>query len=188
MCSSLGTAYLAIREGRLVFTEPFGNVGNSLRVRFAPSPSGNLHLGNLFIGKFNSLLSMKRRGTLTLRVEDTDQFNSSKYFRRAMELTLNEFKIKPNESPMRLGYFGPYCQSERNHIYKFYGHAIKSSGRGFMCNCSFRRIETLKRVNLALGDAAVYDGKCIKRSVKNGKLRLKVPRFGHFSSGKRVTH
>ncbi|MGP1918314.1 MAG: glutamate--tRNA ligase [Candidatus Hodgkinia cicadicola] len=157
-------------------------------MRFAPSPSGNLHLGNLFVGKFNSMLSLKHKGAMILRVEDTDRSRSLDYCRRTIELTLNEFKIKPNESPMRLGYFGPYCQSTRDHIYKFYGNAIESSGRGFMCNCSFRRIEALKRVNLALGDAAVYDGKCIKRSVKDGKLRLKVPRFGHFASGKRITH
>ncbi len=124
---------------------------------------------------------------MVLRIEDTDRSRSEGHYQTAIELTLNEFEIKPNESPRRLSYFGPYCQSERNHIYKFYGNAIESLGRGFLCNCSFRRIEALKRVNLALGDAAVYDGKCIKRKVKDGKLRLKVPRFGHFSSAGRIT-
>ncbi|MGP1922134.1 MAG: glutamate--tRNA ligase [Candidatus Hodgkinia cicadicola] len=161
---------------------------NLVRVRFAPSPSGDLHLGNLFIGKFNLMFSKKYDGTMVLRIEDTDFITSEERYLTAMELTLNEFKIKLDESPMQLGYFGPYCQSERNHIYKFYGNAVESLGRGFRCNCSFRRIEALKRVNLALGDAAVYDGKCLKRLVNSGKLRLKVPRFGYFTSAGRITH
>ncbi|MGP1921950.1 MAG: glutamate--tRNA ligase [Candidatus Hodgkinia cicadicola] len=161
---------------------------NLVRVRFAPSPSGDLHLGNLFIGKFNLMFSAKHDGTMVLRIEDTDFITSEERCRKAIELTLNEFKIKLDESPMQLGYFGPYCQSERDHIYKFYGNAVESLGRGFRCKCSFRRIEALKRVNITLGDAAVYDGKCLKRLVNGGKLRLKVPRFGYFTSAGRVTH
>ncbi|MGP1922365.1 MAG: glutamate--tRNA ligase family protein [Candidatus Hodgkinia cicadicola] len=158
-----------------------------MRVRFAPSPSGSLHLGNLLIGKFNSLFALKRSGVMVLRLEDTDFVNSESHYLTAIELTLNSFKIKSNESPISLSYFGPYRQSERNHMYKFYGNILKSLGRGFICNCSFRRIEALKRVNLALGDVAVYDGKCLKRSVKDGKLRLTVPRYGYLSSGKKIT-
>ncbi|MGP1917005.1 MAG: glutamate--tRNA ligase [Candidatus Hodgkinia cicadicola] len=162
-------------------------MGNSIRVRFAPSPSGSLHLGNLLIGKFNSLFALKRGGVMVLRLEDTDFVKSESHYLAAIELTLNSFKIKSNESPMLLSYFGPYRQSERNHVYKFYGNILKSLGRSFICNCSFRRIEALKRVNLALGDAAVYDGKCLKRSVKDGKLRLTVPRYGYVSSAGKVT-
>ncbi|MGP1926956.1 MAG: glutamate--tRNA ligase [Candidatus Hodgkinia cicadicola] len=160
---------------------------NSVRVRFAPSPSGDLHLGNLFIGKFNLMFSSNYSGALVLRIEDTDFVTSEEHCLTAIELTLNEFKLNPNESPIKIGYFGPYRQSERNHIYKFYGNALKSLNRGFLCKCSFKRIEALKRVNLALGDAAVYDGKCLKRLVKDGKLRLKVPRIGYFTSAGRIT-
>ncbi|MGP1911431.1 MAG: glutamate--tRNA ligase family protein [Candidatus Hodgkinia cicadicola] len=179
--------HLVTQKESHVFIELFENVVNSIRVRFAPSPSGSLHLGNLLIGKFNSLFALKRGGAMVLRLENTDFVNSESHYLTAIELTLNEFKIKSNESPMLLSYFGPYCQSERNHMYKFYGNILKSLGRSFICNCSFRRIEALKRVNLALGDVAVYDGKCLKRSVKYGKLRLTVPRYGYISSGKKVT-
>lgn len=124
---------------------------------------------------------------MILRIENTDLTNVYKHCITTMETLLQRFGVEFNESPLRPGYFGPYLQSDRNHIHQFYGNIIKAQNQGFVCNCSFRRIEALKRVNLALGEAAVYDGKCIKRHVGNGKLRLKVPRCGHFNNNGRIT-
>lgn len=174
--------YHVIPIGDHVFIDAFGIVlmFNNVRVRFAPSPSGYLHLGNLFVGKFNSLVNERYNGAMILRIEDTNSVTTNLVHSLSLERLLNSFGVAFNESPMLNGYFGPYHQNERDHIYRFYANVISSMSRSFFCNCSFRRIETLKRVNIALGEAAVYDGKCLKRSLKDGKLRLKVPRFGCF--------
>ncbi|MFP3037813.1 MAG: glutamate--tRNA ligase family protein, partial [Candidatus Hodgkinia cicadicola] len=87
------------------------------------------------------------------------------------------------ESPkLLIGLYGPpYKQIERKHIYDFYRKKLEKRKMCFWCNCSFRRINALKRINLSLGETTIYDGKCIRSRNKTGKqLRLKIPRFGTF--------
>ncbi|MFP3037865.1 MAG: glutamate--tRNA ligase family protein [Candidatus Hodgkinia cicadicola] len=93
---------------------------------------------------------------------------------------LDILNINIDESPKLLGLYGPYKQSERKHIYDFYRKKLEKRKMCFWCNCSFRRINALKRINLSLGETNIYDGKCIKSRNKTGKLRLKVPRVGTF--------
>ncbi len=155
---------------------------SKLRARIAPSPSGSLHLGNLFVAAFNMLFCLKYNASLILRLEDTDAAKTSIYCSSIIGKVLNQFGILVNESPESPGFFGPYSQSSRSHIYEFYASALVAAGKAFYCGCSFRRISALKKANLALGDAAVYDGKCVKSNLTLGKLRLKVPRAGIFKS------
>ncbi len=154
---------------------------SQLRTRIAPSPSGFLHLGNLFVAAFNMLFCLKHSANLILRLEDTDCTKTSSCCLLTIGKVLNQFGVLADESPESPGAFGPYLQSVRSHIYKFYADALVAANKAFYCSCSFRRISALKKVNLALGDAAVYDGRCVKSNLMVGKLRLKIPRAGSFS-------
>ncbi len=88
------------------------------RVRFAPSPSGNLHLGNARTALFNWLFSKKNNGEFILRIEDTDSSRSSKEHSEALIDILEWLDLVPNESPKHGGNYGPYKQSERKKLYK----------------------------------------------------------------------
>ena len=83
------------------------------RVRFAPSPSGNLHLGNARTALFNWLFAKKNNGEFILRIEDTDSSRSSKKHSEALMDILEWLDLKPHESPRDGGPFKPYKQSER---------------------------------------------------------------------------
>lgn len=153
---------------------------SEFRTRLAPSPSGFLHIGNLFVAVFNMIFSLKYNSRTVLRLEDTDDSKNSTYGSADISEMLSRFGILVDESATNPSAFGPYLQSDRSHIYKFYADSLVAAGKAFYCRCSFRRISALKRANLALGDAAVYDGRCIRYNLKRGKLRLKVPRAGCF--------
>lgn len=89
----------------------------SVRVRFAPSPSGNLHLGNARTALFNWLFAKSNNGKFILRIEDTDTERSSEKHSQALMDILEWLDLKPDESPRYEGAYKPYKQSERNHIY-----------------------------------------------------------------------
>jgi len=89
----------------------------SVRVRFAPSPSGNLHLGNARTALFNWLFAKSNNGKFILRIEDTDSERSSEKHSQALMDILEWLDLKPDESPRYGGAYKPYKQSERNHIY-----------------------------------------------------------------------
>ena len=88
-----------------------------VRVRFAPSPSGNLHLGNARTALFNWLFAKSNNGKFILRIEDTDAERSSEKHSEALMNILEWLDLKPDESPRHGGNYKPYKQSERNHIY-----------------------------------------------------------------------
>ncbi|AUG33736.1 Glutamate--tRNA ligase [Candidatus Hodgkinia cicadicola] len=156
---------------------------NVARVRVAPSPTGWPHLGNLLVGVCNALFKFKHKANMVLRLEDTD---ASKCCVASVNKTYDAFSsigVRFNESPRRVNKFGPYVQTQRLHIYTHFCKQLEINGLAFWCKCEWRRISALKRVNLALGDASVYDGKCLRSrllaNVKR-KLRLKTPRAGVF--------
>ncbi|XXN13702.1 MAG: glutamate--tRNA ligase family protein [Candidatus Hodgkinia cicadicola] len=149
----------------------------------APSPTGCPHLGNLLVGVCNALFKFKHKANIVLRLEDTDV---SKCCAASVNRTYDAFNsigIRFDESPKRVNKFGPYIQTQRLHIYTHFCKRLETSGLVFWCKCEWRRISALKRVNLALGDAGVYDGKCLRLRLlanANRKLRLKTPKAGVF--------
>ena len=92
----------------------------SCRVRFAPSPTGPLHIGGLRTALYNYLFAKKNNGSFILRVEDTDQSRYIKESEQYINASLNWAGIIPDESPFKKGKFGPYRQSERRDIYHNY--------------------------------------------------------------------
>ena len=103
----------------------------AVRVRFAPSPTGPLHIGGLRTALFNYLYAKKHNGTFILRIEDTDQNRfvpgAEQYIVEALEWC----GITIDEGPNTTGHFGPYKQSERKHIYRQYAEQLVKEGKAY---------------------------------------------------------
>ena len=105
----------------------------SVRVRFAPSPTGNLHVGGARTALFNYLFAKSKGGRFVLRVEDTDKERSLKEFEDAIRESFEWLGITPDESPWHGGSYGPYRQSERAEIYRSYLEKLLKAGLAFWC-------------------------------------------------------
>lgn len=108
---------------------------STIRTRYAPSPTGLLHTGQIRSALFNYLFSKQKRGVFILRIEDTDAERSKKQFEDAIYEDLKWLGIEPDESPIHGGYHGPYRQSERSGKYKKYLEKLLSEGKAFWCDC-----------------------------------------------------
>lgn len=111
-----------------------------VRTRFAPSPTGYMHIGNLRTGLYAYLLAKKNHGTFILRIEDTDQ---ERYVEGAVDVIYNVLKetgLKHDEGPDIGGAYGPYVQSERREIYKEYAKKLIDIGGAYYCFCSKEEI------------------------------------------------
>ncbi len=151
-----------------------------MRLSLAPSPTGEMRLNDIFIVLWNYILKLKYNASLVLRIEDTNLAKSNNDTIPLIHNTLTKMKVCVNESPSNLGLFGPYKQSERTHIYKFYINKMLLEKKCFYCKCSSKRLNILKQVNLALNEPLVYDGRCLGKKYKMGKVRLTVPRVGGY--------
>ncbi len=158
------------------------------RTRFAPSPTGYMHIGNLRTALYEYLLTKKLGGDFILRIEDTDQ---GRYVEGACEVifaTLKETGLNWDEGPDVGGEYGPYIQSERRDIYKKYAEQLCESGHAYYCFCSEER---LAQVREAAGGIAKYDGHCrdipleeARRRAEAGEpyvIRQKMPKEGKTS-------
>jgi glutamyl-tRNA synthetase len=133
-----------------------------VRVRFAPSPTGELHVGGLRTALFNYLFARKHGGTFILRIEDTDQ---SRYVpgaeERIIEL-LDWAGISPDEGPHKGGAYGPYRQSERLPLYRGTAERLIEKGHAYRCYCSTGTLDGMRKDQEARGEATKYDGRCRK--------------------------
>ena len=149
-----------------------------VRVRFAPSPTGYLHIGNARTALFNYLFARKNNGIFILRIEDTDKERSKKEYEEGIIEDLKWIGIEWDEGPDVGGNYGPYRQSERLSIYREIADRLLKEGKAYKCFCKKEEIE--KRTK-----GTGYDGKCrnlteedIEKLEKEGKeyvLRFKVP-------------
>lgn len=154
-------------------------MASTVRTRFAPSPTGYLHIGNLRTALFNWLFARHSGGFFILRVEDTDAARSSKEFERCIMEDLRWLGLAWDEGPDIGGDKGPYRQSERLGIYKDCSDRLIKEGRAYRCYCSKERLEELKISQSRAGIPSRYDGRC--RSLKEPQtgvipaVRFKVP-------------
>ena len=133
---------------------------NQVRTRFAPSPTGYMHIGNLRTALYGYLFAKKNGGKFILRIEDTD---SSRYVEDAVRViyeTLAEAGIVCDEGPGMGGGCGPYIQSERAAIYKEYAEKLVELGGAYYCFCDRARLESLKDEN----GVGRYDKHCLRLS------------------------
>lgn len=164
---------------------------NKIRVRFAPSPTGYMHVGNFRTALYSYLFAKKNNGDFILRIEDTDQ---KRYVQDALEKLINilnwagfdysEGVYIENGKVVQRGKYGPYIQSERLDIYKKYAEELVKSGHAYYCFCTPERLENMRKGQLANKQAPMYDRTCLKlpkeeieQKIKNGEpyvIRQKI--------------
>ncbi|XP_040579182.1 nondiscriminating glutamyl-tRNA synthetase EARS2, mitochondrial [Lepeophtheirus salmonis] len=149
----------------------------STRVRFAPSPTGSLHLGGLRTAFYNYLFAKKEKGAFILRLEDTDQQRFVPGASKEIEQMLEWSGLSPDESPTKGGQFGPYEQSQRTHIYKQYSEKLLESGSAYRCFCSGKRLALMKKDANRSKRPNKYDRRCLHLSQQEiqDKLGQGVP-------------
>jgi len=130
------------------------------RVRFAPSPTGSLHLGNARTALYNWLVARRSGGTLVLRVEDTDVDRHREGAEAEIYADLRWLGLDWDEGPDRGGPFGPYRQSERHDRYAAAAAGLVDRGSAYRCFCTDERIEDLRTRQRAAGQVPRYDGRC----------------------------
>jgi glutamyl-tRNA synthetase len=134
---------------------------NAPRVRFAPSPTGFLHVGGARTALFNWLYARSQGGTFVLRIEDTDQERSTEESYAAILRGLDWLGLEWDEGPRRGGDVGPYLQSERLDIYRAHLIKLAAEGKAYRCWCSADDLEAReKAVREAGGNWEGYDGHC----------------------------
>jgi len=156
-----------------------------MRLRFAPSPTGQLHVGNARTALFNWLLARGGGGTFILRIEDTDLERSSRDSERAILEDLTWMGLEWSEGVEVGGDAGPYRQTERLHIYRAHTVELLSRGLAYRCFCSAEQLEADRQQALASGLPPKYVGRCrdlpadaARRRVENGDkavVRFRVP-------------
>jgi nondiscriminating glutamyl-tRNA synthetase len=133
---------------------------SNVRVRFAPSPTGLLHIGNARTALFNYLYSKRHGGTLILRIEDTDVERSTEASIDAIVEDLHWMGIDWDEGPGKDGPNGPYRQTLRLSFYDEYIDRLSREGKVYKCFCSNERLEALRKEQLAHGKMPRYDNRC----------------------------
>jgi nondiscriminating glutamyl-tRNA synthetase len=154
--------------------------------RFAPSPSGELHLGNARTALFNLLLARHAAGRFVLRIEDTDTERSSEAHTAALMADLRWLGIEWDAGPEREDELGPYRQSLRGPLYARYFEALERQGQVYPCYCSALELELSRRGQLSAGRPPRYAGTCrdlsaAERASRAAQglaptLRFRVPR------------
>lgn len=161
---------------------------NNVRVRFAPSPTGTLHIGGARTALFNWLFARKSGGTLVLRVEDTDTSRSTQESAAGIVEGLQWLGLDWDEGPQKGGPYGPYRQSERLDIYLQYAKRLLDAGQAYYCFCSPEELEKEREQARMEKRDYRYSGKCChlsreeaEKRLSNGEkavLRFKVPTAG----------
>jgi len=140
-----------------------------VRVRFAPSPTGHLHVGGARTALFNWLFAKRNAGTFVLRIEDTDTDRSTSESEAAVLEDLRWLGLAWDEGPDVGGAFGPYRQSERLAVYAEHAERLLAEGLAFRCYCTEEELEAKRRQALAEGRVPQYDGTC--RSLPESERR-----------------
>ena len=135
-------------------------LNGKVRTRFAPSPTGYMHVGNLRTALYAYLLAKKNDGAFILRIEDTDR---ERYLEGAVDIiydTLRKTGLVWDEGPDIGGPVGPYVQSERMGMFKAYAEELVKKGHAYYCFCDKERLEEVRTIQQASGIAPRYDGHC----------------------------
>lgn len=151
-----------------------------VRTRFAPSPTGYVHLGNMRTVLYEYLFAKHNRGTFFLRVEDTDQAREVAGAVEHLLKVLEWAGIKPDEGVIldsqgkasEKGKFGPYTQSKRLKLYQKHAQELVSAGKAYYCFCTPKRLETLRKAQEEAKKPTRYDGFCKKLTAEEIKERL----------------
>ncbi|MCX7950168.1 MAG: glutamate--tRNA ligase family protein, partial [Treponemataceae bacterium] len=133
---------------------------NKVRVRFAPSPTGFLHLGGARTALFNWAFARKMKGTFILRIEDTDLVRSTGESVEVILESLEWLGLYWDEGPRVGGAYGPYFQSERLHLYREYAEKLLREELAYRCYCTPEELEARREETVKQGQSWRYDRKC----------------------------
>ncbi|KMM60660.1 glutamyl-tRNA synthetase [Bacillus glycinifermentans] len=160
-------------------------MGNEVRVRYAPSPTGHLHIGNARTALFNYLFARSQGGKFIIRIEDTDKKRNIEGGEQSQLNYLKWLGIDWDESIDVGGEYGPYRQSERNDIYKTYYDELLEKGLAYKCYCTEEELEKEREEQAARGEMPRYSGKCrnltkeeqekLEAEGRKPSIRFKVP-------------
>ncbi|MCU1283805.1 MAG: glutamyl-tRNA synthetase / glutamate--tRNA(Gln) ligase [Acidobacteriales bacterium] len=156
-----------------------------VRVRFAPSPTGQLHVGNARTALFNWLFARQRGGTNILRIEDTDVERSETRYEDQLISDLKWLGLDWDEGTDVGGEYGPYRQSDRMQLYHDYAERLLKEGKAYLCFCSAEELEADRKRAMAEHTSPIYSGKCraidpaeAQKRRANGEaaaIRLRIP-------------
>lgn len=155
-----------------------------VRVRFAPSPTGLLHIGSIRSGLFNYLWAKHSQGTFVLRIEDTDRARLVEGAVDQINASFEALGITPDEGPTQGGAYGPYLQSERLDLYRHHADTLIEKGSLYRCWCTPERLDDLRQAAQKAGQAFVYDRHCLKPENHKSAdephvLRFRIPDEAH---------
>lgn len=158
------------------------------RVRIAPSPTGEPHVGTVYIALFNYLLAKKMGGEFILRIEDTDASRSTPEYEQKVIDALKWAGLTWSEGPDIGGPHGPYRQSDRKAMYWPYAQDLLDKGHAFRCFCTPERLEQMRETQRATGKPPGYDGLCLNLKAEevtakmaageSSVVRMKIPTEG----------
>ena len=143
-----------------------------VRTRFAPSPTGYMHIGNLRSALFAYLTAKSMGGKFILRIEDTDQERKVDGAVEFICKTLEMVNLKPDEGANIGGEYGPYFQSERLDLYQKYAEQLVEQGDAYYCFCDEERLEKLREIATARKVPFMYDGHCSHIPLEEAKKRI----------------
>ncbi|MBB65166.1 MAG: glutamate--tRNA ligase [Waddliaceae bacterium] len=160
----------------------------TVRVRIAPSPTGDPHVGTAYMAMFNMIFARHHKGTFLLRIEDTDQSRSRDEYEQNIYRALSWSGIQWDEGPDVGGEYGPYRQSERLHIYKDYAEQLVAEDKAYRCFATAEELAEMRELAAARGGRQGYDRRYrnlspqeIEERMAAGQahvIRLKVPLTG----------
>lgn len=169
-------------------TEDTAQTQENIRVRIAPSPTGDPHVGTAYIGLINFLYARQRQGKFVLRIEDTDRARFVSTSEQMIFEALRWLGLEWDEGPDIGGPFGPYRQSERTVIYQEHADLLLANGTAYRCFCTAEELEASRRHQMAAKLPARYPGTCrnlsvthVETNIATGKpfvIRMKVPGEG----------
>ena len=161
---------------------------DEVRVRIAPSPSGNLHIGTARTALFNYLFAKKNNGKYILRIEDTDLDRSSQAYIQNIYDSLKALGLNWDEGPDVGGPYGPYQQSERFDIYPKYAQKLIDAGYAYECFCTQEELDAEKQESIKNKKPHVYSGRCrhlseeekakLRAEGRKPSIRFHVPESG----------
>ncbi|NCD00992.1 glutamate--tRNA ligase [bacterium] len=144
------------------------------RLRFAPSPTGYLHIGGLRTALFAYIIAKSQKGELVLRIEDTDQAREVEGAVEKLINILNWSGIEFSESPEKGGDFGPYIQTQRLDIYKKYAQELIDKGEAYYCFCTPERLNKMREEQQKNKQAPRYDSHCRDLSKEDVKRKIEA--------------
>jgi glutamyl-tRNA synthetase len=148
------------------------NEKRPIRVRFAPSPTGHMHLGSARTALYDYLVAKQFGGKFILRIEDSDIRRYVPEAEQELIAGLKWLGIHYDEGPDIGGPYGPYRQSEKKEVYQKFAHQLVDQGKAFFCFCSTEHLEEVRKEQLKNKQSLHYDGTCRKLKIEDAKKRI----------------